>query len=489
MFGPERFTFLNETHDLSEGGWNDPRIEKLWLYNLHYFDDLNARSAEDRSEWHRALIDQWVSENPLGDGNGWEPYPVSLRIVNWVKWFQNGNRLSARAIQSLGIQARWLSRKIEWHLLGNHLLVNAKALIFAGVLFEGEEAGAWLRSGLEILQQQIPEQILGDGAHFELSPMYHSLVLEDLLDLLNLFGTVSRSEQLQQSVVATIRGRIPEMIHWLRAMTHPDGEISFFNDASFDVAPKPAAIEEYANRLGIPREKTGLDRQEHFAESGYVRVTRPAVAAILDVAQTGPDYLQAHSHADTLSFELSIFGERVFVNSGTSRYGADPERLRQRGTAAHNTVVINGKNSSEVWDGFRVARRARPFGLAMSEGDTITVSCSHDGYRRLTGSPIHTRTWRFAEEQLEIVDSISGHFRGAEARFHVHPKVALETNADAGSVTLRLANGRIATFSAIDGTVRIENSTWHPGFGVSEKNQCIAVEFLGPTLTTRIRWA
>ena len=80
----------------------------------------------------------------------------------------------------------------------------------------------------------------------------------------------------------------------------------------------------------------------------------------------------------------TIRGNRVLVKSGTSEYGIGAERLRQRGTAAHNTLVIEGQDSSEVWSGFRVARRACPFGLfCRSVGGTAIVECSHDGYRRL----------------------------------------------------------------------------------------------------------
>ena len=88
-------------------------------------------------------------------------------------------------------------------------------------------------------------------------------------------------------------------------------------------------------------------------------VDLPPFLLVCDVAPIGPDHLPAHAHADTLSFELSFKGRRVFVNSGTSEYGLSAERQRQRGTAAHNTLVLDEENSSEVWAGFRVARRAR----------------------------------------------------------------------------------------------------------------------------------
>lgn len=79
------------------------------------------------------LILRWVEENPPAVGNGWEPYPTSLRIVNWIKWAQAGNLLPESARQSLAIQVRWLSKRVEHHLLANHLFVNAKALAIAGM--------------------------------------------------------------------------------------------------------------------------------------------------------------------------------------------------------------------------------------------------------------------------------------------------------------------------------------------------------------------
>jgi len=156
--------------------------------------------------------------------------------------------------------------------------------------------------------------------------------------------------------------------------------ISFFNDAALGIAANFAALAAYSERLRIvPSVMATKGRCVHLADSGYVRLQQGNAAALLDVARIGPDYLPGHAHADTLSFELSLFGQRVVVNSGTSQYGLGAERLRQRGTAAHSTVEVDGSDSSEVWGGFRVARRARPFGLVITDEDQgLQVICAHD---------------------------------------------------------------------------------------------------------------
>ncbi|RLA45912.1 MAG: heparinase [Gammaproteobacteria bacterium] len=420
-------TFLNEPGALFE--WEDPGKSKLWLYNLHYFDDLVAENASFRTDLQREVIARWMVDNPPLTGTGWEPYPLSLRIGNWIKWLLVGNEPVEGMQISLLEQAYALSQQVEYHLLGNHILANAKALVFAGTYFEGDIADAWLHTGIVLLKEQLTEQVLADGAHFELSPMYHSIILTDLLDLIQLGQLYPGSKIAQQA--ERLRNTAALMASWLEGMLHPDGGISFFNDTAFGIAPEPAAILTYAEKLGVKHhvvpEKAGQaqhDTAQHFHDSGYIAVRQHDQVALLDVAAIGPDYIPGHAHADTLSFEWSLKGQRVLVNSGTSEYGLGAERLRQRGTAAHNTVMVNEENSSEVWSGFRVARRARVFDVAVEQkSDTTIVKAAHDSYKRLRPKVIHQREWRLSPGVLEVSDTLTGKFRTAKAYFHLHPFV------------------------------------------------------------------
>lgn len=472
MTGPAHFRFLGENGSLDEHGWDDPDREKLWRYNLHYFDDLNAADARARRDWHRVLIDRWVAENPPTAGSGWEPYPTSLRIVNWVKFALGGNELSDAGRHSLSAQARWLRKRLEWHLLGNHLFANAKALVFAGLFFNGKEAEEWLATGIGILGDELPEQILADGAQFELSPMYHALALEDVLDLLNIARAFGRDDLAKE-----FASRIPAMLEWLLAMSHPDGEVAFFNDTAIGIAPDNIELLRYAHDLGfaIERPAAGIT---HLAQSGYARMELGAAVVIADLARIGPDYLPGHAHADTLSIELSLGGKRFFVNSGTSVYGTGPERQRQRGTAAHSTLVLDGENSSEVWSGFRVGRRAKPFDVAVYGDETSLIAHgAHDGYTHLPGRPVHRRKWSLREGQLLIEDKVEG--AGAhqlEAYFHLGPGISAVLDKSSGVVELSdIESGRQATFSAEEGIVEVMPSSWHPEFGKRIDTKAIRV--------------
>lgn len=492
LIGPARLLLCGEQHEIAgPGDWNNPRWDKLWLYHLHYFDHLNATGADQRGAQHLALLRRWLLENPAGRGIGWEPYPLSLRIVNWIKWMLRGHRPDRRLPAALGEQAGFLRRRLEVHLLGNHLLANAKALVFAGLFLAGQGPDEWLRKGLRILERELPEQILEDGGHFERSPMYHAIILEDLLDLIN--ATRAYAHALPGEWRRRTEAAWPEtarrMLAWLRVMCHPDGDIALFNDAALEVAAPPADLEAYARRLGIEPAAVAAADCVRLRDSGYIRVRQGAFTAFLDVAPLGPDYLPGHGHADTLGFELSIGRQRVIVDTGTGCYGEGPERLRQRATAAHNTVTVDGLDSSEVWSGFRVARRARPLDLDVREtGDDVRVACSHDGYRRLPGRVTHRRRWLINDRRVAVWDSLGGRFTEAVARFHLHPQVTAEID-DASTGRLLLPGGTIIDWRCSGATAALRKATYHPRFGTAVANQCLEMRFTradAQTVFTRV---
>lgn len=489
---PFTFTFLNKTHTLpSVGGWDNQGLEKLWLYNLHYFNDLNFSNSLNHNQRHEKLISRWLKENPRGRGVGWESYPTSLRIVNWVKWLMAGNKPVDGMLDSLVIQANWLSQRLEWHLLGNHLFANAKALVFAAHFFNSSESTKWLRIGLDIIEKQLPEQVLPDGGHFERSTMYHSIFLEDVLDLLHL--TRVYPSLVPNKVVDIFHDVSRKMLSWLHTMSHPDGEISFFNDATFGVAKKFKDLKSYATFLGISItlnqardivsncELNESIEVKSLSDSGYISLSHGNGVALLDVAPVGPNYLPGHAHADTLSFELSVFGQRVVVNAGTSCYGVSQNRLLERSTKSHSTVEVFGENSSEVWGGFRVARRARPFNLSILCGvNNVVVTCSHDGYERLSKGIIHSRCWVMEPDALKVTDVVASKDCpdcSSVARYILHPNVNIYEGG-AGLWTLILPDNRHLTVTVLVGRSYVDNANYAMGFGKIVGTKVLCVDLL-----------
>ena len=482
---PDVFRFLNEDGSLADIGWQNEEKSDLWIYNQHYFDWLDSRSARENPNLFEPITLDWIENNKPGEAPGWEPYPTSLRIVNWCKFHWRSRCLSQEMIDNLALQAQHLSKSVEWHLLANHLFANGKALIFAGIFFDDPLSDRWLRKGIKIITQQLDEQILADGGHFELSPMYHCIILEDCLDLVNLLGQSDLPET--NRLAQNLRARIPSMFNWLSQMSFSDRQISFFNDTTFNISADPDMLLDYAYRLGLcdvqfsPREG---DSFYHLEQSGYIRRNKGVFELIFDVGEIGPRYQPGHAHADTLSFELAVGGQRLIINSGISTYGTSAQRLAQRSTAAHSTVEIDGENSSEVWSGFRVARRALPFGLTINH-KTNRLSCSHNGYKRLKHSPVHTRQISFGKDEIQIDDIVSVKSSNATAYFHIHPDWVLEAT-DEGVICLM--NDMRVLLSCKAGEAELAKSQYHIGFNKSRDAHCLRVRLARGNASLSIRY-
>jgi hypothetical protein len=603
------FTFLNHTKNFPDKiDWNYGGFGKLWQYNLNYFDYL-LQPGMTRETGLAVILD--FIERADGSGGGFDAYPISMRGVNWIKFLTlhgigdgrndaiDGGHSGSTSVDaadaaainaSLYAQYRRLLDNIEYHLMGNHLLENGFSLLFGGVYF-GD--ACFYRKAEEILREELVEQILPDGGHFERSPMYHQIILGRVLDCINLLkseiggqspyfsgtergagrhgktGTESHfpagksvqslvfpqgvhspisqtchgkpvepcdarrpaqgDNKLQDlnPLLALLEEKAAVMLGWLRQMTFSDGSIPLVNDAAYGIAPTSGELFAYAKRLDIRQIEAPL------GESGYRKIANDVYEAILDVGAIGPDYIPGHAHADTLSFELRVGGCPVIVDSGISTYGDDGRtrddkaraqslRQRQRGTAAHNTVEIDGQDSSEVWGSFRVARRARVTELrerAESEGSAaetrptrgqgvfpgggyvppVVIAAAHDGYRRLPGKPVHRREWRFSENALRIQDTIEGDFREAVGRLHFHPDVRLApSSCDGGAVGAASAvcdSGRIILpdgcemrFEIKKGRGRLVDTTYHPEFNISLPNRCLEVRFDSPETVVEFVW-
>jgi len=318
--------------------------------------------------------------------------------------------------------------------------------------------------------------------------MYHALAVEDFLDLINICEK-NRPKISENSflVVNTLRSIVNKMLVWLSCMSHPDGKISFFNDAAFDVAPSNLELFKYAKRLSF-QVREPVSGVTDLSHSGFIRLQSDSTVLIADLGEIGPNYLPGHAHADTLSFEFSICNERIFVNSGTSEYGVGEERQRQRGTSAHNSVCVAGKNSSEVWSGFRVGGRAKITRRVVGHrGDAMYAMGEHDGYSRENNGLRHSREFFLNEKSLIIKDIISVPAY-AEARFHCHPDLKIKQRGQTDG-TFLTANGTeiFWIFSGVS-QVNLVKTTWHPEFGISLKNQCLVAQFEKQNCEFILKW-
>ena len=472
-----RFRFQ---HDVRDAGrpidWTCADAPMLWRYNLHYFDYLWSLEFA----LGRAIVEDWISRHAFGRGQvGWAPYPTSLRLMNWCGWFfgrhfaatSRDSRLIRGLRASIGVQAAWLSRRLEHHLLGNHLFENAAALAIVGSCFDGPGARLWRDLGLRLLRRELAEQILPDGMHFELSPMYHSRILSVLLWLLNI-----ADEELADGLT----GYAVRMLDALAVTCHPDGGIALLNDSALGVYRPLHELADFARRLGVPWQAGRFSADATFAlpAAGYYGARTPAGHYIIcDAGPVGPDYIPGHAHGDIFSFELSLFGERLVVDSGVHDYQRGQMRDYCRSTAAHNTVEIGGCDQCEFWDAFKVARRGRPHDVVFEETPRgFRLSGWHDGYRRLAGRPTHHRelTW-FHEGTLAVRDTVVS--RAAVrtvSRVHLHPECRVLEAKESSVVVERGGRGYSVHVDA--GNLAIGSSWSCPEFGVRRRNDVLELQ-------------
>ena len=473
MYDNNLFYFHNQKGELIKASdWSNSSKSKLWLYHLHYLDDLNSEGWFNRVKWHEQLLDKWIEDNSFGESIGWDSYPISIRVVNIIKWSLNGNVLKKKWEKSIFIQAIFLKNNLEYDLLGNHLLANAKCLIFCGAYFT-QNSKSFLQIGIEIFKKQLAEQILEDGGHFERSPMYHGIVTEDVLDIINL--TQTYPSIFDKEFKRQLKYKVQKMILWYQNMNHTDGLISFFNDSSLNNAIKLKKIIEYAARLGI-HIKSEDKKQFYFMEkTGYVRISQKKYSCIVDVGEIGPAYQSGHAHADTFSFEFSINSNRIIVNSGTSTYENNNLRLFQRSTSSHSTVEIDKMNSSEVWHCFRTARRRAPENIELIKSKKqIKVKAEHRGYHFFSKNT-HRREWIFSSNKVCVNDMIKNDYESAISRFYFHPFVKI--NCLNNNIIKGCCNEQKFTITTDTDNYKIIDAYWYPEFGIKMNNKCLVINY------------
>jgi uncharacterized heparinase superfamily protein len=492
MIEKREFRFLNVTREFPDPiPWSSRELSRPWLYHLNYFDFLNVdlsspKQASLLSTALRLALD-WRRQNLTGAEIGWEPYPLSLRIVNWLKFLLRnaesaersaGGRTVWQLLDSLCTQTRTLERKLEIDLMANHLLKNAKALIFAGALIQFPESDGWLRKGEAILEQQLREQVLPDGGHFERSPMYHSQVFEDLLDLQALSAVTGTPLACDGKMKVQVR----RMAAFLRDLLHPDGEIPLFGDSALNTArPSGELLHRAASvaRVRRPQRDTTV-----FPDTGYA-VMRDASGGslVFRCGPLGPEYQPGHGHCDLLSYELSLKGSRVVVDTGVSTYERGPDRHYERSTCAHNTLRVDGEEQAEIWASFRVGRKPKAGKLEAG----VCAGCrflrgEHFGYQHL--GVTHRRTiYQIPEGAWVVADCVQGNARRRiESFIHFHPDVRVKRDSkespgmEMNQTTRWLVQFRDYTYLLMvlsAGDVKLKQSWYAPEFGVRQARPVI----------------
>jgi uncharacterized heparinase superfamily protein len=328
-----------------------------------------------------------------------------MNVIRYLSVFDNADQSLVAFIKS---EANFLINRLEYHLLANHLLENVFAVYMAGSFFKEDK---WIHLGEKLLREELNEQILDDGAHFELSPMYHQIIFFRVLEFL----TYENSESKLYSLV---KEKAIKMLSWLKKITFKNREIPHFNDSTNGISLSSSQLFDIATKIGLKEESNHV-----LKDSGYRKFENDNFELIMDVHGISPTYQPGHAHADTFTYCLYFQGKPIIVDPGISTYNISEKRDCERSTEAHNTLSINGINSAEVWSGFRVGRRLE---VEILKDEDYLLIASHNGFRKL--GIILQRELRFSSEEITFIDTIIGEkqkLKESQIIFHFEPSVGL----------------------------------------------------------------
>ena len=421
--------------------WSPRGVSSAWLTALHDFSwlrDLRAVGGDQARRRARDLTQSWIENHRTWSHLAWDPAVTGRRLANWLgqyEFFAASAEIEFRQslIQSIEQQARHLAGALPAGYAGSALIGALKGLILAGTALP--EGATCRNKGLEMLERELRRQILPDGGHIERCPGTLMGVLRDLIDIR------AAASAAQAQTPPSIEAAIASMAPILRLCQHGDGKLALFNGTN---EGDSLYIDLALQRCPGPKRPLMT-----APESGFQRLQISRSVIIVDAGPPPPAAYDNEAHAGTLSFELSVGRERIIVNCG-AQMGSLEWREAQRSTAAHSTLSLADRNSSEVLAGRGLGSRPRHVVCRrVEEEDAQLLEMSHDGYQSRFGMTHHRSLYLApggtdlrGEDRLESTTGTSKPLAFA-IRFHLHPdiKTTMTQGGDTVLLNTRKAGG------------------------------------------------
>lgn len=459
--------------------WFPSAATSHWVEEAHGFSWLRDLAATDAPDEARGLVSDWIAHCGAWHPVSWRPDVLGRRLTSWLnhaEFLLRGADMGFERwfIGSLGAQATHLSRSIDEGPAGAERLAAAVGLLYSGLyLSEGERR---LNKAVEVLDQAVAEQILGDGSHIERSPSIHL----DVLCLL--IAARDALKNAAERAPSGLPGAIERMSRILLTYRHGDGGLALFNDS----CEENVALIETALRLA----DAGDWPAANSTNLGFQRLAAGDTLVIMDAGMPPPASVSYRTHAGPLSFELSDGDHRVIVNCG-GRGGPSSDWVTAlRATAAHSTVSVGNTDSVGFADDGSVCRP--PAGVTCNRHDengNIWIESSQDGYQE-DFETVHERRLFLTANGAELrgEDNLVGPAdHPFAARFHLHPGV--DAAIDDVGVALRLKSGARWKFRVVGGVLNLAENVYMGRMGRGAASHQIVVRGTTSNNKTTIKWA
>jgi hypothetical protein len=412
----------------------DPIGIQEWTHflNRHHFMRTVARRVEETGDERHAsflvrCLRGWIVSSPVptgsngGAGPSWETLTAAWRLREWRWVLESLHWVGALegALRPLVLRSVWEHARSLMDHKGhpnNWIIVESAALALAGMMFpQFIEAPGWVFEGLRRLEAECRKQFFEDGAHFEISPLYHAVSLGACLEVF----CAARSCGL--SLPQGFGPRIEQRAEYLAALCRPDFTWPSLNDSG-------GAAEDYTSLMALAGVVfarpdllwIGTKAAAGRAPGGKFRVFPDAGIAVMRsgfdrnarfmVFRAGPPGA-AHIHGDALSVDVAAMGGPQLVDPGITTYAPGPLTDYYRSSASHNNVLIDGRGPS--YSRMLFDERVKPAGARLSwdrRGPVESVTGICEGFAGENfGACAAGRTVFFIDgEYWVILDEVNG---------------------------------------------------------------------------------
>lgn len=441
LFG--KLTLLFETRDFNM--WKFPDANHLWNFNVHYLEYLvplfsrwKATSDDNYRKRINEILESW-HDTGSHEADSNQSYTISLRVINQLIVAEAVD-CKQELFDSIYAQYRYLLSHQEKHLLGNHYLENLKAIVICSMVFKEEKI---YKKYIKKFLDELAEETTEDGLHYELSLMYHKIILEDLIRVAIVLDQAGKKEY--KDVIYYIK----KMSTALFSLEYGINRTPLFNDAGDNVAKTKKEL------LDTCRRHFNISPEKHDSIAGYYKLYNGKIVIMIDAGRLSPTYMPGHAHCDCLSFEMFYDGNPIFVNSGTYQYQGD-KRKYFRSTEAHNTVMMNNHEQSELWGEHRAGRRITKIEANVKENRFV------GSYKNYCGDK-HTRSIKLGNGVLEIIDQTS---TSGKSFLHLAPGLKYQNGIIVG-------DGFFITIIPINCGMDIQTMPYADSFGKVEDSECL----------------
>ncbi len=485
----EIFVSYDKNKNKSKYFWNiievqdDSEIQNN--YQRFYFFAETIEVNSFNPEFGLKLIDEWIDRFPPSKDISWNPFNCTIRLINWLKiiWilpeeYKINQNLWNKIQVSIYKQIKYISSHIEYHIPGNHVIIQFYVLWLVSVVFP-----AWnkiikkISEAEKLFKKELQNEFLTNGFHFEHSYHYHIQVT--LFGILWLIGM----KNLNKVVEGNISNILENASLLVEEFINPDGYLPMLGDNCFSFLTrnlyedielfkilKPMAF------LGIfPKVKSGdvLD-----VKGLYVLARSFESEIIFDVGNIGLQNNPGHGHSDLLSIIYSFKGHAVFVDPGTRKYSSDQASLFMKKTISHNTASIGKNDQARLWGFFRWGYLPEILEYNIEESQmAMKLSGKYYGFKHIGGYE-HNREIVLRQDNLLIEDHIEGKKDDmVELNFILHPTVSTHIN---DGLILKVKNDFEMSFNIISDfnfTVNIKSFDIFPSYDVLIPTRKIRIMF------------